>query len=175
MTYLTVLIFLMPGVLLLCGAVVKLFRHNSGLHRLQVEGAVMLFAGMFFRWIVLDQNFGIDRYEESSWSYWFINAEPGLFWIGLLFLLLGFFLERRPRPGLRPWPRAGQITVALSILIGSVLCYLAWRHLGLAFLGVPFPISRMFFLLGLFPFCIGYFRTSVRSASRLVPHDPDID
>lgn len=175
MTYLTTFIFLSPGFMLLLGALVKQVRHNSRLHRLQLEGTVMLFTGMFLRWIIFDANFGIDRYEEEVWSYWYMRAEPGLFWIGLLFLMLAFFLERRPRPGVRPWPKVGQVIVVVSILGGSALCFVAWRNLGLAFLEVPFPASRMFFLLGLFPFCIGYLRSALRSAPPLLPFEPDID
>lgn len=175
MTYLIILIFLSPTLMLLLGALVKLVRHNSRLHRLQFEGSAMIFTGMFARWMIFDPNFGIDRFEETAWSYWFSRAEPGLFWIGLLFLLLAFFLERKPRHGLRPWPAVGQAIVAVSILFGSVLCYYAYRNLGLPFVGLPFPTSRLFFLLGLFPFCIGYLRTSTRSATPLLPYETDID
>jgi hypothetical protein len=162
MLYTTIFIFQMPGLLLLAGALVKVLRLNSRLHRLQLEGAAMLTTAMLARWVIFDHNFGIDRYEETLWSYWFDRAEPGLFWMGLLFLMLGFFLERRPRPGLRKWPWAGKAIAGLAILAGAGLSLFASGNVGLAFLDIPFAVSRLLFLLGLFPFCIGYLRTALR-------------
>jgi len=177
MLYTTILIFQVPGLMLLLGALVKVLRANMRLHRLQLEGAAMLVSGMLARWLIFDPNFGIDRYEEATWSYWFDRAEPGLFFMGLLFLLLGFYLERRPRPGLRKWPLAGKIVVGLAILGGTALSVLASKILGLAFLSVPFEAWRLFFLLGLFPFCIGYLRTSLRQQDpvpkHLYPHEEE--
>jgi len=177
MLYATILIFQVPGLMLLAGALVKLARANTRIHRLQVGGAGILCAGMLGRWIIFDPNFGVDRYEQYLWSYWFDRAELGAFAIGLLFLMLAFFLERRPRPGLRPWSKAGKLLVAGGILGGTLLSMLAARHLGLAFLDVPYPESRLFFLLGLFPFCIGYLRTSLRHTDptpvRMIPQEDE--
>jgi hypothetical protein len=69
---------------------------------------------------------------------------------------------------------AGKIVVGLAILAGTALSLLASKILGLAFLSVPFEAWRLFFLLGLFPFCIGYLRTSLRqqdpTPKHLYPH-----
>lgn len=175
--YSTIVIFQFPGLMLLAGALVKLCRANTRLHRLQVEGAAMIVVGMAARWLIFDPHFGIDRYEEQLWSYWFDRAEVGSFAIGLLFLMLAFFLERCPRPGLRPWSWAGKIVVVGGILGGTLLSLFAARHLGLAFFDVPYPESRLLFLLGLFPFCIGYLRTSLRhtdpSPMRMIPREEE--
>ncbi len=66
--YSTIIIFQFPGLMLLAGALVKLCRANTRIHRLQVEGAGMIVAGMAARWIIFDPKCGIDRYEEHLWS-----------------------------------------------------------------------------------------------------------
>ena len=160
--YASIVIFQAPGLMLLIGALSKLVRMNSRLHRVQFEGAVMMVAAMLASWIIFDVHFGVDPYRLETWSEWFERGETGLFYIGLLFVLLGFFLERRPRPGLRPWPFAGKLLAGVSILLGIVLSRVAAAYLGLAFLDLPFSMPRMLFLFGLFPFCLGYMATGLR-------------
>jgi len=160
--YSVIFIFLWPVVMLLVGAAVKTRRANIRVHRLQLEGAAIIAAGMLVKWLVYDVNFGIDPYERYAWTPWFARAEVGGFWIGLLFLLLGFFIERRPRPGVKPWHWSGKALCAVFILGGLALSRFASSNLGLAFLDLPWSLPRLFVILGLYPFCVGYFYTALR-------------
>ena len=170
MLYLVIFIFLMPPLLLLAGALAKTIKSNARIRRLQLEGAGMMTAGHVATWIIYDMNFGIDPYGEQRWTYWFDQAEPGLFWIGLLFFGLGYFIERRPRPGLAPWPMAGKIFCVVFILFGCALNVFARSNLGLAFVDIPWSIDRVLFLLGLYPFCVGYAYGALRFTEEPPPN-----
>ena len=154
--YICILVLLAPWFLLLRGAI-RLLRRNGGrLRRLQVEGAALLSAGSVAKWIVFDPNFGFDRLRVEIWSYWFSRGEIGLFLIGLLLFGLGFFLEREPRPALRPWPRIGKIISMTAILSGIALGTVAYIVFGYPWFELPWSAARILFSLGVLPFAIGY-------------------
>ncbi|MBI1319974.1 MAG: hypothetical protein GC168_13680 [Candidatus Hydrogenedens sp.] len=168
--YFIIVIFLFPALMLVIGAAAKVRRANTRLHRLQLEGAAILAAGMLAKWLVYDVNFGIDPFERYRWTPWFARAEAGGFWIGLLFLALGYFLERRPRPGITPWPLSGKVFCGVFILGGLALSRFAASNLGLAFLDLPWTIHRIFLVAGLYPFCLGYFYGALRFVDPVPPH-----
>jgi len=163
MLYLLIAVLCAPWVLFLAGALVKVRHHGTRIMRIQAEGAAMIVVGTIAKWIIFDPNFGIDRYQEAWWSYWFDRGETGLFIIGLLLLLTGYFLERRPRPGLKPWPVAGKIVSALFILFFSGLALAAAWYIDLPWVDPPWSEERMLFMAGFVPMAIGYGISAVRT------------
>lgn len=133
-------------------------RPSDRLQRLQTEGVLMLLFGMFSAWVLFDRQWGIDRERTSAFAYWFTHGERGLFWIGQLLLFMAYFLERRPRPGLSPWPSGIRIFATAGIaagLCGAVLSLLtppmsAWP--------LPWSWSREWWAIGLVPFATQYAR-----------------
>lgn len=168
--YTATLVFVLPPLFLVIGALVKVIRSNVRIRRLQLEGALMMAVGHAAQVVLYDVHFGIDPYGEQRWTYWFDRAEPGLFWIGLLFLGLGYFIERRPRPGVQPWPWIGKLFCAVFILAGLALSRTAASVLGLAFVDLPWTMARVFMVLGLYPFCIGYLYGALRFAQEPPPN-----
>lgn len=158
--YLCILLLQLPWWLTLLAAMRRLRRKGGRLRRLQAEGAALIAAGYFAKWMVYDINFGPDRLEITAWSPWFSRAETGLLLIGLLLLGLGFFLERRPRPGMTPWPATVKNVCIAGILSGLVLATVAWILSAYAWLGLPYSLARVVFTLGCYPFCLGYYMWS---------------
>lgn len=154
--YLTILMVLAPWVLLFIGSTRAIRRQGGRLRRMQLEGAILILAGTISKWTVFDTLFGLDRLNSETWSYWFSRGETGWFLIGLLLFGLGFFLERRPRPGLTPWPKTVKSTGLAGILVGIGLAMVAYRWFQYPWLHLPWSVARVIFSLGMFPFAIGY-------------------
>jgi hypothetical protein len=152
-----------PWILLGGGAWIKWRLRNARLIRLQLEGAAILFVGTLAGWLVFDPNFGLDAYKTEDWSMWFERGATGAFWIGLLFFFLGFYLERKPRRNMKPWPAVEKAVALFSIIGAGVLAFFANRQLGPeSFVDVPWPLSRMLFTYGFLPFAISYLRAALR-------------
>ena len=154
--YLCVLALLAPYWLLLVGAVRRVLIRNGRLRRLQAEGAVLLVSGNMGRWIAFDPNIGLDPLTATNWGPWFARGEVGLFLIGLLLIGLGYFLERRPRPGLRPWPSRPKTIAAMALFSGTALGILAYAWVNYPWFALPWHAPRILFTLGLWPFAVGY-------------------
>jgi hypothetical protein len=95
---------LAPTLFLLIGAVRKVYADRQRIARLQMEGALILVLTLLFRLFLFDFVVSLDAIRETSFTYWFDRGEHGFFAVGFILFFLGFFLERRPRPGLNPWP-----------------------------------------------------------------------
>lgn len=158
--YLIILLTQLPWILLFVGAVWRLRKHGGRLRRLQVEGTALLMAAILAALVMYDQHFGYDRYRTFSWGTFFDRAETGAFWIALLFFGLGYFLERRPRPGLRPWPMAGKLVSTVAILAFGLLGLAVNHYVSLPWIDLPWTLGRLVFGLGCYPFAIGYLVSS---------------
>ncbi|HPO11893.1 MAG TPA: hypothetical protein PLI09_00490 [Candidatus Hydrogenedentes bacterium] len=154
--YLCVLILLAPWWLLLFGSIKRLFRKGGRLRRLQAEGAFLALVGTMAKWIVYDINFGADRLNITEWGYWFNRGEVGIFFIGLLLFGLGYFLERRPRPGLASWPHPIKTVSEIAILSCIALGVVAHSFFNYPWFELPWDSWRILFSLGVLPFSIGY-------------------
>ncbi|HDP33912.1 MAG TPA: hypothetical protein ENN29_02245 [Candidatus Hydrogenedentes bacterium] len=146
---------LLPCCLFLVGAARKTWARPRRISRLQFEGALIAVSGMIARVIVFDPMFGRDPLRETAFAYWFSRGEAGLFAIGIILFGLGFFLERRPRPGLSPWPRryarAAWLCALLCIPVAGLFVYKA------ASIGdMPWSMARAGFLWSLFAFALLY-------------------
>lgn len=141
--------------LLLWGAIGALRRHGGRLRRMQVEGAALILIGTVSKWVVFDTLVGLNRLE-TDWAYWFSRGEVGIFMIGLLLFGLGYFLERRPRPGLVPWPSTVKSIGITGILIGLGLGMAAFKFFQYPWLHLPWSMGRVVFSLGMYPFALGY-------------------
>lgn len=95
---------LAPCALLLAGAAKKTSDCASRVNRLQLEGAVIITLVMSFTLFFLHRVLAMEQVGETSFAYWYERGEYGLFAVGIILFALGFFLERRPRPGLERWP-----------------------------------------------------------------------
>jgi hypothetical protein len=158
--YLIVLLTQAPWLLLLAGAVLRIRHHGGRLRRLQLEGTLLLLGGMVAALVMYDPHVGLDRYRTFSWGLFFDRAENAAFWIGILFFALGYFLERRPRPGLRTWPVAGKAISAIAILAFGLLGLAVNQNISLPWIDLPWPLGRLVFGLGCYPFAIGYLVSS---------------
>lgn len=158
--HLILLVLQLPWILLLAGALLRL-RHGGGrLRRLQVEGAAIIVVGAAAAVAMYHPQVGYDRFGVSTWGEFFDRAEMAAFAVGLMFFGLGYFLERRPRPGLRPWPLVGKAVSSVAILIFAVLGLVVHRNVALPWIDLPWPLGRLVFGLGCFPFAIGYLVSS---------------
>ena len=119
--YALILVVLGPCLLLLGGAVRRVRMRGGRLRRMQVEGAVLITAATLLRWGAFDPRLADGYAAEGTWPYWLTRGEIGLMGIGLLLLLVGFFLERRPKPGIQPWPPTGKRVAVGSILGAAAL------------------------------------------------------
>jgi len=149
-------LFLLPWIALAAGALRKTWLKPDRLQRMQSEGASIVLAGMFVAFLLFDASFGLDAQHKSRFTEWYPWGERGLFWIGMLLFGLGFFLERRPRPGLKPWSPAGRAAAFVAILVGA---FASFALLGqVQMLGSVFPWSpaRMAFSVGMVPFALLY-------------------
>lgn len=162
-----------PWLLMTAGAVRKTFsRPGHRLYRLQAEGVVILLCGMAAAWVLFDRYFGVDPERSSLLAYWFIHGERGLFWIGQLLLFMAYFLERRPGPGIVPWPPAARTVAMAGIVLG-----LAWAAAATVLtrstqMTLPWSWAREGWSLGLIPFSVGYAREAWRTNLR--PGSPDL-
>ena len=165
------LIFLVhaPWLLLFAGAVLRLRRQSSRVRRLQFAGSVLLLAGVGGTLFLFDPNFGRDPYHVGNWSWFFERMESGTFWIGLMTFGLGYFLERRPRPGMRPWAIAGKLVAVLAILGAGALAYYVQNNISLPFIDLPWQPDRLIFTLGFYPFAIGYVLRGLAGEDAPVP------
>jgi hypothetical protein len=147
---------MLPWLMLLVGSVRKVYGSNDRLQRLQVEGAFLIFSGMLVSWIFFDKTLGRDPDREGRFAFWYENGEHGLYWIGLLLFGLGEFLERRPRPGLKPWLRTGKVLACAGILSGVIAA--VYFHGEALFLDswYAWNPARMVFSLGMLPFASVY-------------------
>ncbi len=146
---------LLPCGLFLVGAAHKTWLHPTRTSRLQLEGALIAFTGMIVRVIVFDPMFGRDPLRETSFSYWFSRGESGLFAIGVILFVLGFFLERRPRPDLTPWPQ--RHTLAAWIWAGACFptaLFASW--LAREMDAMPWSVTRAGFAWSLLAFALVY-------------------
>lgn len=96
---------LVPCILLLAGALKKSAACWCRISRLQLEGCIIVTATMFFQMFFSGYLKALDASGGSTFYYWFSRGAYGLYSVGAILFFLGFFLERRPRPGLSPWPR----------------------------------------------------------------------
>ncbi len=146
---------LAPCVALCVGATRKVWARSHRIARLQLEGAGLLLFGLLVRLLAFDPVFGLDPGRESRFAFWFDRGEQGLLAIGIILFGLGFFLERRPRPGLTPWPkrytRAAWVCMAACVVVAALFW---WRRYTPAVM--PWSLARTWFLLGLSVFSAGY-------------------
>ncbi len=153
-----------PWWLVLAGALRKLFVMPRRLQRMQAEGAAILAAGMLMRWAAWGRDFDMDPERAASFAFWMARGEEGLFFIGAILFAVGYFLERRPLPGLTPWPRAGKTAAVAAILVsGGAGLLLLGRG---TFFGMTFPWepARVMWSLGAYPFAAGYLAEALRRA-----------
>lgn len=146
---------LLPCMILCVGAARKVWVRSHRIARLQLEGAAIVLAGLVLRLVMFDAIFGFDPAREGRFAFWFARGEQGLLTIGTILFALGFFLERRPRPGLAVWPvryiRTAWACAGAGAMIALVI---AWR--GYAPCPMPWTLSRTSFLLGLTVFAVIY-------------------
>jgi hypothetical protein len=156
------LLFLLPWCLFLAGALRKVWVKSDRLQRMQCEGAAIILAGMTGALLLFDPAFGFEE-ARRRFAEWYPWGERGLFWIGMLLLGLGYFLERRPRPSLKPWSAAGK-ALALAGILGGTVAALA-LHGRDDLLGCLFPWSpvRIVFSLGMSPLAVLYFVDAFRN------------
>lgn len=155
--YLLVVLALGPWLLLVAGAFRRVRIRGGRLRRMQAEGAALAVIGALARWAAFDPRLANGYAAEGTWPYWLSRGELGLAGIGLMLFALGFFLERRPRPGIHPWPETGKRVAAGSIL-GAAAFSLALALLSEeAWLGLPWGPGRILFSFGCYPFAMLYF------------------
>jgi hypothetical protein len=156
------LLFLLPWCLLLAGALRRVLAKPDRLQRMQCEGAVIVVAGMLGALLLFDPVFGLEA-ARRRFGEWYPWGERGLFWIGMLLFGLGWFLERRPRPGLKRWSPAGKAAALAGILAGGTTALALHGHTHL--LGCLFPWSpfRIALSLGMAPFAVLYCADAFRN------------
>ena len=157
LTYMIVLLTLAPWAVFAWATLTRVLAGHTGrVYRMQVEGAAMVLAGTLAKWIVYDPHFGLIHHDISHWEEWFDRGERGLFAIGVLLLLLGYVLERRPRRGLQHWPTGinhAAWTVFLLSFVAAVVIFRLHLFPGAAF---PWAPGRIVFSVGCLPFAVGY-------------------
>ncbi len=154
--HLWMILLLSPWLLLSVGAVRRVRQRNTRLRRLQVEGAIIILLALIGKWVVYDPNLGLAMRSPGLWTYWFARGEAGFMWVGLLIFGLGYFLERRPGPGLIPWPAYGKRVCGVAILCGATVALIAWHYKGVSWGDEPFSQARLWFSAGCLPFGVGY-------------------
>lgn len=138
---------LIPCAFLLTGALRKVWLHPHRLSRLQLEGIIILLIGLFLRIAFFDPLLGRDPHKASIIAYWLDRGEHGLFAIGLILFGLGYFLERRPHPGLESWPVSWRRSARIVFAIG-IFCSLACLFIQPTAGPLPWSPIRSCFLLG---------------------------
>lgn len=164
----------LPWLLLLVGAVLRVRNSPTRVRRLQVAGPLLLLLGIGGSLFLFDGNFGRDPYHVGNWSWFFERMESGVFWIALLTFGLGYFLERRPRPELRPWPTVGKVVSGLAILIASVLAYYVQKNVSLPWIDLPWHVGRLVFTLGFYPFAVIYLLRGLAGEDSPLPAESDL-
>lgn len=161
-------------IILLIGAVKELRWISGRISRLQLEGTVLMLIGTMARFIVFDPVIGIDRLKSYEWSLWFGRGETGLYLVGIILFCLGFFLSRRPRPGLKPWDASLKRIVLMTFIVALGLSILTWFYLKAPWFNTAWGWSRVIFGIALYPFALGYLKQE-RSPSAPPPEiDPII-
>lgn len=159
MLYMVLLAMLLPWGVLFATAVTRVAAgQRSRIYRMQLEGAALVLLGTLSKWIIYDPLFGMERHGLARWGIWYDRGERGLFWIGVLLFALGYALERRPRKGLKPWPKPWPTVAWTGLLLGGGLGLLAWYDGRLDAGGLPWAAGRIAFTLGWLPFAWGYFQ-----------------
>lgn len=123
-SYIGAYMSLAPCVLLLAGAARKNAGFGSRVNRLQLEGMIIVATTMIFRLFCLHYVLALDAIRKTSFAYWYERGEHGLFAVGIILFALGFFLERRPRPGLEHWP--SKLLLASNAWMGAWLLFAAF-------------------------------------------------
>ncbi len=154
--YLIVLVVLGPWMLLLLGALRRLRLRGGRLRRVQAEGAALVLLAGLARWAAFDPRLANGYAAQGTWPYWLTRGTIGLACIGVLLLVLGFFLERRPRPGMQPWPQTGRKLAVASILVGAALGLAVALLAEGPWLGLPWGPGHVLFSLGFYPFATVY-------------------
>ncbi|MCX8065938.1 MAG: hypothetical protein N3G21_12330 [Candidatus Hydrogenedentes bacterium] len=144
--------------ILLIGAVKELRWISGRISRLQLEGAVLMLIGTIGRCIVFDPVIGIDRLRSYEWSLWFGRGETGLYLVGVILFCLGFFLSRRPRPGLKPWDASIKRRVFITFIVALGLGILIWFYFKAPWFNTAWGWYRVIFGIALYPFALGYLR-----------------
>jgi len=172
--YLMVLLLLLPWWLLLFGALRR--KGNGGLGRgqFQAEGAVLLIIASTMQWIANDMHIRPLWGEESEKLYALNYGENGLFLIGGLLFVLGFFFTRQRQPGWQPWPEGGKLLSLLFILLGLVFASAAYSTQVPPWLNLPWSMPRMFMTMGCLPFTLNYLLVAQRHAHLAALHLPNI-
>ncbi len=160
-------------ILLIMGAIKECCWIPGRISRLQLEGAIIMFLGTVGRWIVLDPAIGIERLQSEDWTYWFNRGETGLYLVGLILFGLGFFLSRRPRPGLKPWDSGIKRWAIMTFVVLLGLGILLWFYLNARWFNFAWGYWRVLFSIALYPFAIGYLKQE-RDPSVLPPEIPDL-
>jgi len=164
--YIAVIIVQVPWLLLLAGAAWRMLRARYLYSRLQFYGAALVVVCGIARLVLLDPNFGVDPTAERTWVYGYLQVEPGAIAIGLLFFILGFFLDHRPGKGFQPWPALARQTGLGSFFVGSVLGLIAWWRAAPVETYPYWTLAWLIFTLGWYPFAVMYVVWSGRAPVR---------
>ena len=146
---------LAPVLLVLAGAARKVWCNWQRVARLQLEGAAILAVAVLSRFLLAGYIASVDQARGTSLAYWYDRGENGFLAVGLILFFLGFFLERRPRPGLEPWPP--RLTQAARLWLCAWLClavYVVWR--GNTWDGAPWSPLHVCVALGFLYFSGAY-------------------
>ncbi len=161
-------------IILVIGAIKELRWISGRVSRLQLEGSILMLIGTIARWIVFDPVIGIDRLKAYEWSLWFARGETGLYLVGIILFCLGFFLSRRPRPGLKPWDASITRWVLITFILALGLGILSWFYFKAPWFNTAWGWYRVIFGIALYSFAIGYLKQE-RNPSTLPPEtDPII-
>lgn len=153
-------VFLLPAIFLLVGALRRWWEWGDRLSRLQVEGAGLFLTALLMRYVLyatplvkIVQNQGVER-----WLPWYQRGEIGLAGIGLLLFSLGVFLQYDGRRRRLPFTRAERIVVFMSPALGMLLSAI------FSFYSIRLPMPGfwsqpvLLVLLGIMPFSYVYCR-----------------
>ncbi len=156
MYYVVIAYLLLPWLLLFVGAVRHSRRQRTRLSRFQVEGTLVLVAGVVAKAAVYSPHLELRDKFAVDWVYWFSRGEIGLFWVGLLMFGLGMFLERGRGTKAPAWPQPGKGVCVAFILTGAVLGLTMFFWKGLPMGDAPWSLARLWFSYGMYPFALGY-------------------
>ncbi len=145
-------------VLLIIGAVKECKWMSGRVSRMQLEGSIVMFVGTVSKWVVFNSMIGIDRLRSEEWSYWFSRGELGFYLVGLILFGLGFFLSRRPRPGLKPWDAGIKRWTVMTFIVVLGFGILTWFYFYAPWFRFPWEYVRVLFSIALYPFAIGYLK-----------------
>ena len=171
-----VLWLLMSGVhiILVIGAIKELRWIPGRVSRLQLEGAILMLISTIARWIVFDPIIGVDRLRSYEWSWWFARGDTGLYLVGIILFCLGFFLSRRPRPGLKPWDASIKRRVLITFILALGLVILTWFRIQAPWFDTAWGWYRIIFGIALYSFAIGYLKQERNPSAPPPETDPII-